>query len=159
MVDEAASGIRGVRAVRSSSTAAAAAQHLSSTSARSDSLTLLLPTHRLTGNDNTTRHFWGAHQAFFKQLLNSLKAKFAIAEAQEAIDRGECVVIGLLSTGEAKANARFDRANANENGVVEEEVRTTPHPLPSPTQTTITTLSFPPLSLTPLHPSLHTTAY
>ena len=108
------------------------------------------------GQDNTIRHFWGAHQAFFKQLLNSLKAKFAIAEAQEAIDRGECVVIGLLSTGEAKANARFDRANANENGVVEEEVRTTPSssPFPHPNHHHHPVLPTT-LSLTPLHPSLH----
>ena len=37
-------------------------------------------------------------QTFFKQLLNSLKATHAIEESQKALDKGWCVVIGLLST-------------------------------------------------------------
>ena len=57
-----------------------------------------------------TRHYWGGHQSFFKQLLNSLKARFAIDESLKALDEGKCVVIGLVSTGEAKANEAADRA-------------------------------------------------
>lgn len=53
----------------------------------------------LTSVENSGRSFWGAHQAFFKQLLNSIKCRFAIAEAEGALARGESVVIGLLSTG------------------------------------------------------------
>lgn len=64
---------------------------------------------QLTGCESSGRSFWGAHQAFFKQLLNSLKCRFAIEEAEAALDRGECVVIGLLSTGEAKANEAIER--------------------------------------------------
>ena len=45
---------------------------------------------------SVTRSYWGAHQNFFKQLLNSIKCRFAISEAQAALDRGECVVVGLL---------------------------------------------------------------
>ena len=55
------------------------------------------------------RQYWGSHQSFFKQLLNSVKAKFAIAEAQSALEGGKCVVIGLLTTGEAKANEAAER--------------------------------------------------
>jgi len=59
---------------------------------------------------SVTRHYWGQHQSFFKQLLNSLKARFAIAESLKALEQGKCVVIGLVSTGEAKANEAADRA-------------------------------------------------
>lgn len=56
----------------------------------------------LTQAENSGRTFWGAHQSFFKQLLNSIKCRFAIAEAEQALERGESVVIGLLSTGEVR---------------------------------------------------------
>ena len=64
----------------------------------------------LTSVDNSGRSFWGAHQSFFKQLLNSIKCRFAIAETEQALARGESVVIGLLSTGEAKASEAVERA-------------------------------------------------
>jgi hypothetical protein len=35
---------------------------------------------QLTGCESSGKSFWGAHQAFFKQLLNSLKCRFAIEE-------------------------------------------------------------------------------
>ena len=66
----------------------------------------------MTGREpgTVTRHYWGQHQSFFKQLLNSLKARFAIDESLKALAEGKCVVIGLVSTGEAKANEAADRA-------------------------------------------------
>ena len=48
----------------------------------------------LTNADNAARSFWSSHQSFFKQLLNSIKCRFAIAEAEKALARGECVVVG-----------------------------------------------------------------
>nr|KAG5712361.1 hypothetical protein BaRGS_023940 [Batillaria attramentaria] len=45
--------------------------------------------------------FWGAHQRFFKQLCMGLKVPAVVAEAKAALDIGQCVVIGLQSTGEA----------------------------------------------------------
>ena len=66
-----------------------------------------------TGSESSGRHFWGAHQSFFKQLLNSIKCRFAIEEAYQALCRGESVVIGLLSTGEAKANEAAERESKN----------------------------------------------
>ncbi|KAK7504954.1 hypothetical protein BaRGS_00003982 [Batillaria attramentaria] len=45
--------------------------------------------------------FWGAHQRFFKQLCMGLKVPAVVAEAKAALDNGQCVVIGLQSTGEA----------------------------------------------------------
>jgi len=65
----------------------------------------------IVGRDPSSlfRLYWGAHQSFFKQLLNSMKARFAIQEAEAALARGKCVVIGLLSTGEAKANEAAER--------------------------------------------------
>ena len=46
-----------------------------------------------------------------RQLLNSMKAMFAIAETEAALATGKCAVIGLLSTGEAKANEAAEREN------------------------------------------------
>ena len=60
----------------------------------------------------------------FKQLLNSIKAKFAIDEAARAVRHGKCVVIGLISTGEARANEAVERSNRL--GVDLDEV-STPH--------------------------------
>ncbi len=75
-----------------------------------------------TGCEGSPRMYWGAHQAFFKQLLNSLKTRFAIEEARAAIDRGECVVIGLLSTGEARAAEAVERLGHDLEGEI-----STPH--------------------------------
>ena len=80
----------------------------------------------LTQQENKQlRSFWGSHQSFFKQLLNSLKASFAIEAADEGIAQGYCVVIGLLSTGEAKANEAAER-EAREGRELDAEV-STPH--------------------------------
>lgn len=52
-----------------------------------------------TGRVWTT--YWGAHQRFFKQLCMGLKVPAVVKEARAALDAGQCVVIGLQSTGEA----------------------------------------------------------
>lgn len=80
---------------------------------------------QLTSSEGAARSFWSSHQSFFKQLLNSIKCRFAISEAQAALDRGECVVVGLLSTGEAKANEAVEREK-RDGKEIESEV-STPH--------------------------------
>lgn len=47
-------------------------------------------------------HFWSAHQRFFKYLCIAAKVKHAVKVANEAVESGKCVVIGLQSTGEAR---------------------------------------------------------
>ncbi|KAL1504501.1 hypothetical protein AB1Y20_010904 [Prymnesium parvum] len=80
---------------------------------------------QLASNDMAARSYWSAHQNCFKQLLNSIKAKFAIREAEEALRNDMCVVIGLISTGEAKANEAAER-EARFGRELEGEV-STPH--------------------------------
>ncbi|CAL8089156.1 unnamed protein product [Calicophoron daubneyi] len=46
--------------------------------------------------------FWSAHQRFFKYLCIAAKVDACVSLTKEALDKGECVVIGLQSTGEAK---------------------------------------------------------
>jgi hypothetical protein len=46
-------------------------------------------------------NFWSAHHRFFRCLCMSVKVTHAVKLASEAVRRGECVVIGLQSTGEA----------------------------------------------------------
>ena len=81
---------------------------------------------RLTSDHggSTPRYFWGAHQAFFKQLLNSLKVRFAIAQTQKALDEGQSVVVGLISTGEAKVAEAIERERQSTGGDLTEEVST-----------------------------------
>ena len=52
--------------------------------------------------------FWGAHQRFFKYLCISAKVKQAVKVANEAVEAGKCVVIGLQSTGEARTLDQLD---------------------------------------------------
>lgn len=49
--------------------------------------------------------FWSAQQRFFKLLCVSIKVPAVVKEAQEALNAGHAVVIGLQSTGEAAMNA------------------------------------------------------
>lgn len=49
--------------------------------------------------------FWGAQQRFFKLLCVSMKTPSIVKEAREALAAGQCVVIGLQSTGEAAMDA------------------------------------------------------
>lgn len=46
-------------------------------------------------------HFWNSHQRFFKLLCVALKIDHVVNVAKEAIDNGDCIVIGLQSTGES----------------------------------------------------------
>lgn len=48
------------------------------------------------------RQMWSSHQRFFRQLLLSIKVPAIVRDAIEAVyERGQAVVIGLQSTGEA----------------------------------------------------------
>ena len=50
------------------------------------------------GND-TWRTFWAGQQRFFKLLCVSMKVPAVVRTAKEALAQGQCVVIGLQSTG------------------------------------------------------------
>ncbi|PSC70731.1 strawberry notch [Micractinium conductrix] len=59
---------------------------------------------RVCGNLMSPRQtglFWGAHQRFYRQLLMAGKVDELMLIALSALDQGQCVVIGLQSTGEA----------------------------------------------------------
>lgn len=47
--------------------------------------------------------YWGAHQRFFRSLCIASKVDVAIQTAKEALGEGHCCIIGLQSTGEARA--------------------------------------------------------
>ena len=47
----------------------------------------------------------GAKARFFRALITSMKARDLCTAAQQALDRGQSVVIGLQSTGEGPLNA------------------------------------------------------
>eukprot|EP01047_Picozoa_sp_COSAG01_P019707 COSAG01_NODE_1103_length_11680_cov_13.513773_3_plen_312_part_00 len=49
--------------------------------------------------------FWGTHQRFFNQLCLGAKVPAVVRLAKEALANGQCVVIGLQSTGEARTDA------------------------------------------------------
>jgi len=49
----------------------------------------------------TMRVLWGNHQRFFGQMLMAAKVDKTVIMAQQAVDAGKCVVIGLQSTGES----------------------------------------------------------
>lgn len=53
--------------------------------------------------------FWSSHQRFFKQLCMSMKVPTIVKEAQQALEAGYCVVIGLQSTGEASLESEITR--------------------------------------------------
>ena len=68
----------------------------------------------------------GSHQRFFRSLCISSKVETAISHAQQAIDEGHCVVIGLQSTGEARAkdaakNLCRDEGGDEEDGLLLDE--------------------------------------
>lgn len=46
--------------------------------------------------------FWTAHQRYFKYVCIAAKVSHAVKVAKEAIADGNCAVIGLQSTGEAR---------------------------------------------------------
>ncbi|KAJ1450345.1 P-loop containing NTP hydrolase pore-1-domain-containing protein [Pelagophyceae sp. CCMP2097] len=51
------------------------------------------------------QRFWGTQLRFFKEVQTSCKVPFVVAEAKAALAAGQCVVIGLQSTGEAGLDA------------------------------------------------------
>ncbi|CAH3034332.1 unnamed protein product [Porites lobata] len=62
--------------------------------------------------------FWSCHQRFFKQLCMSMKVPTIVEEAQQALQAGYCVVIGLQSTGEASLESEISRCGGVLNGFV-----------------------------------------
>ncbi|GIL64960.1 hypothetical protein Vafri_18816 [Volvox africanus] len=64
----------------------------------------------LRGRDVKSGLFWGAHQRFFRQMLIASKVRRCADLAQDALERGMCVVIGLQSTGEANLNSAREAA-------------------------------------------------
>lgn len=72
----------------------------------------------LFGSDNIqqlsrtiTTLYWGGHQRFFRGLCMSAKVPKLVEFAQRALDSGQCVVIGLQSTGEAGVDAALKSIN------------------------------------------------
>ncbi|GIL79152.1 hypothetical protein Vretifemale_8504, partial [Volvox reticuliferus] len=57
------------------------------------------------GGRDVWKAFWSTQQRFFKLLCVSLKVPTVVSEACEALAAGQCVVIGLQTTGEAAAEA------------------------------------------------------
>ncbi|GIL61313.1 hypothetical protein Vafri_15702 [Volvox africanus] len=57
------------------------------------------------GGRDVWKAFWSTQQRFFKLLCVSLKVPAVVSEAREALAAGQCVVIGLQTTGEAAADA------------------------------------------------------
>ena len=56
---------------------------------------------RTTNNNGRIwQQFWSCHQRFFKQLCLGMKVPTIVKEAKEALDNGQCIVIGLQTTGE-----------------------------------------------------------
>jgi hypothetical protein len=53
--------------------------------------------------------FWGAHQRFFKQMLMAAKIPACSSIALEELSKGNCVVIGLQTTGEAGTEQALKR--------------------------------------------------
>lgn len=50
--------------------------------------------------NQVTSMYWGAHQRFFREMCIGAKTPALVNLVKEAIDAGNCVVIGLQSTGE-----------------------------------------------------------
>jgi hypothetical protein len=57
--------------------------------------------------------YWGAHQRFFRSLCIASKVDVAIQTAKEALEEGHCCIIGLQSTGEARAKDAAKQAGLN----------------------------------------------
>lgn len=65
---------------------------------------------RLDGMQKMTAfaQFWGSHQRFFRYMCMAAKTDCAVEIAKTAIAEGQCVVIGLQSTGEARTLSQLD---------------------------------------------------
>lgn len=51
------------------------------------------------------REFWGAHMRFFRSMCTASKVTEVVRQARAALAAGECVVIGLQSTGKPPGSA------------------------------------------------------
>ncbi len=60
---------------------------------------------RLNHPRDVFKAYWAAQQRFFKLLCVSLKTTAVVCAAQDALQQGHCVVVGLQSTGEAALDA------------------------------------------------------
>ncbi|KAJ8614621.1 hypothetical protein CTAYLR_008995 [Chrysophaeum taylorii] len=58
--------------------------------------------------------YFGAHQRFFRSLLMSVKVDAVVDTANKALRAGQCVVIGLQSTGESVTRHASDGATEGE---------------------------------------------
>ena len=74
------------------------------------------PPHVVSGQ------FWGHHQRYFRALCIASKVDLAIATAKKALEDGHCCVIGLQSTGEARAKdaAKQVGLNSDDEAFLEE---------------------------------------
>jgi hypothetical protein len=61
-----------------------------------------------------TSLLWALHQAFFRQLLTSIKTPHAIETIEQALAAGQSVVVGLQLTGEARTEEAIKGLDANE---------------------------------------------
>ncbi len=65
---------------------------------------------------------WGAHQRFWAQMCMAAKVQSTINTAQDALRRGQCVVIGLQSTGESVAvgegNGDSEEPSSSADGIL-----------------------------------------
>jgi len=53
------------------------------------------------GGAGVMRSYWSAHQRFFKQLCICIKVPVIAEQARRALEQGQCVVVGLQTTGES----------------------------------------------------------
>lgn len=82
------------------------AQYDAAAAAWAELRTTLAEAVAATGADAAVwRPFWSAQQRFFKLLCVSMKVPAVVQEVKSALAEGNCVVIGLQSTGEAAADA------------------------------------------------------
>lgn len=66
------------------------------------------PAHVLSGV------YWGAHQRFFRSLCMASKVDATVKEVKEALKEGHCCIIGLQSTGEARAKDAAKQAGLDQ---------------------------------------------
>ncbi|KAK3094762.1 hypothetical protein FSP39_005887 [Pinctada imbricata] len=64
------------------------------------------------------QQFWSCHQRFFKQLCMGMKVPKIIEESRKALEEGNCVVIGLQTTGEASLESEMTKNRGSVSGFV-----------------------------------------
>ena len=66
-----------------------------------------------------TMAYWASHQRFFKQLILSAKVEYVAYRAQLEVKAGNCVVIGMQSTGEKHTEDHVEKSKASGDAVDE----------------------------------------